>query len=120
MLCIKKAGSEQVVAAQVEIADTFLSRFRGLMLRPELPAGAGLLIQPCSQIHMMFMRFPIDAAFLDATNRVVALYAALAPWWGLSGWHRSAEKVVELPAGTLAQHGVAVGDQLMLIEQKVN
>ena len=33
---------------QIEMANTFLARFRGLMLRKRLPAGHGLLIAPCN------------------------------------------------------------------------
>ncbi|MBR3458884.1 MAG: DUF192 domain-containing protein, partial [Selenomonadaceae bacterium] len=36
---------------QVELADSFLSRFLGLMGRSALPAGQGLLLVPCSSVH---------------------------------------------------------------------
>ena len=44
---------------RVQVADNFLQRLRGLMLRSpaSLPLGMGLLIAPCNSIHMMFMRF---------------------------------------------------------------
>jgi hypothetical protein len=51
-------GVTIVVAGRV--ADSFWSNFRGLMLAPPLPPGAGLVIVPCSSIHTQFMRFPMD------------------------------------------------------------
>ena len=55
-------------------------RMKGLLGRDGLPVGEGLLITPCNSIHMFFMRFPIDALFLDAQGTVVKLFAALPPW----------------------------------------
>ena len=108
-----KAADRTFLAERVLVADTFWKRFRGLMMRPQLPPDEGLLIEPCSQIHMMFMRFPIDAAFLDEEDRVVFCYHSLAPWWGLSGWHRNAVKVLELPAGALSKANIQPGDRLL-------
>ena len=39
-------------------------KFMGLMGRASLPAGAGLWLPDSNGIHMMFMRFPIDAVFV--------------------------------------------------------
>jgi len=60
---IKNSDGEKIF--QLEIADTFLKRFLGLMGRKKIPAGQGLLILPCNSIHMMFMRFSIDAVYVD-------------------------------------------------------
>ncbi|MEI7880862.1 MAG: DUF192 domain-containing protein, partial [bacterium] len=47
------------------VADTFWKRSIGLMGKPGLKAGQGLLLSPCGSIHTCFMRFPIDIIFLD-------------------------------------------------------
>ncbi|MBF0499526.1 MAG: DUF192 domain-containing protein [Candidatus Riflebacteria bacterium] len=104
------------LAGRVGIADSFWTRFRGLMLRETLPPGEGLMIEGCTSIHMMFMRFPIDALFLDSSNTAVGLYQSLRPWTGISGWHRNASRVLELPAETLHRFSVAVGDRFHLEE----
>ena len=83
---------------QLEIADTFFRRFCGLMLRRKLPAGHGLLIAPCSSIHMLFMRFPIDAVWLDRDYRILKISPHLSPWLGLAFCPR-AHACLELPAG---------------------
>ena len=58
--------TENSETVTVEIADNFFRRFCGLMGKKNLPARHGLLISPCNSIHMCFMKFPIDAVFLDA------------------------------------------------------
>jgi uncharacterized membrane protein (UPF0127 family) len=62
---------------------------------------------------MLFMRFALDVAFLGDDGTVVALYRDLRPW-RLSGFHREARFAVELPAGTLGEGRVEVGDVLEL------
>ena len=67
-------------------------------------------LKPCNSIHMMFMRFAIDAVFLDPSLRVKKVYVRLSPWWGIVWFVRGASSVLELPAG--AAQGLQVGDQL--------
>ncbi len=69
-----------VVAERLEVADTFLGRLRGLMGRRGIDAGAGLWIEPCSSIHMMFVRFPIDAVWVDGNGTVLKVSPAVTPW----------------------------------------
>ena len=61
---------------------------------------------------MWFMRFPIDAVFLDREQRVLRVVEHLAPW-RMAGC-RGAKAVVELPAGEAARVGLAPGDRLLL------
>jgi uncharacterized protein len=107
------------VAGQIQVADSFGARFRGLIGRPSLPAGSGLWLTGTSNIHMFFMRFPIDAVFLgrpaaDGGRRVVAVHAALRPWTGIVWYARGADGCLELPAGSAAASGTAVGDVVLL------
>ncbi len=103
-----------MVAQPLEVASGFLARGLGLMFRRGLPAGGGLLIHGCNGIHMMFMRFPIDAVFLDKSNRVVKVYYALRPWIGLVPLVWKADRVAELPAGTAKRLHLQLGDRLAL------
>jgi uncharacterized membrane protein (UPF0127 family) len=59
---------------------------------------------------MFFMRFPIDAVFLDAENTVLRIAADLRPW-RVAGC-RGAKAVVELAAGECARVGLQPGDRL--------
>lgn len=103
-----------VLADHVEVATSLLGRARGLMLRRELPAGHGLLLQPCNSIHMLFMRFPIDVAFVDRDGAVLHQHHAIRPW-RLGRLVRRARAAYELPPGTLARHGVERGTVLRLV-----
>jgi uncharacterized membrane protein (UPF0127 family) len=95
-----------------ELADRPLLRMRGLLGRRGLPAGEGLLLRPAPGIHTAFMRFPIDALFLDRNLRVLDIVAELRPWRVAS--ERRARAVLELAAGECARRGVEVGDRLEL------
>jgi uncharacterized protein len=99
-----------------ELADRPLARMRGLIGRSGLPAGEGLLLRPTPSIHMAFMRFPIDALFLDRSSRVLAVVEQLQPWRVAS--RRAAHAVLELAAGESARRGVRVGDRLELRERR--
>ncbi|HEV3123406.1 MAG TPA: DUF192 domain-containing protein [Candidatus Dormibacteraeota bacterium] len=104
----------KLVAEHVVEARSTGSRFIGLMFRRSLPAGHGLALQPCNSIHMFFMRFPLDVAFLDKDGRVLRVYHGLRPW-RVSRIVRRAKSAIELPAGTLAAIGVEKGAYLRLV-----
>lgn len=69
---------------EVEIADSFLKRLRGLMLRSHLDRGKGLLLAPCNSIHMLFMRFAIDVIYLDKEYCIKKIARNVLPWIGMS------------------------------------
>ena len=94
------------------LAETPLTRLKGLLGRRELPQGEGLLLRPASSIHMFFMRFPIDAVWLDRELNVLKVTEGLAPWKAAAC--RGAKAVVELAAGEAERRGVKPGDRLVL------
>ena len=101
----------------VEIADNFLRRLCGLMMHNPLPAGRALLIEPCNSIHMCFMRFAIDAVYIDREYRILKVTRNLQPWLGLS-FCRGAWGVLELTAGEAARYGVVPGMQLQHTQKR--
>lgn len=101
-----------VVAEPLEVARNFFSRGMGLMGRAGLPENGGLLIHSCNGIHMMFMRFPIDAVFVDKSGSVLRTYERLLPWVGMVPFVHRADKVAELPVGAIRRHGIKRGDRL--------
>jgi uncharacterized protein len=110
---------ETVLAGRLETAGSLWAKFMGLMGRPSLPAGDGLWLPASNGIHMMFMRFPIDAVFLgraDAAGRrpVVAARENLPVWRGLVPLVRGAHGVLELPVGTIMATRTVVGDVVSL------
>jgi uncharacterized membrane protein (UPF0127 family) len=97
----------RVVCERCVLADRPLSRLRGLMGRRSLPTGHGLLLRPSPSIHTCFMRFPIDAVFLDRKLRVLSVRGRLRTW-RFAG-QRGARSVLELPAGEAARRGLVPG-----------
>lgn len=94
------------------VAETPAKRMRGLLGRRELEPGEGLLLRPAPAIHTLFMRFPIDAVFLNGDLRVVHIADRLKPWRMAAA--KGASAVLELPAGECERRGLRVGDQLGL------
>ena len=103
------------IAAQAEVANSFWSRGKGLIGRRSLPAGYGLVIRPCSSIHMFFMSIPLDVLYVDKRGQVVRVLSGIKPWRVGPIVPRSAW-VVELPAGTAARTATATGDTIALVD----
>jgi uncharacterized protein len=99
-----------VVCERCLLAETPLARLRGLLGRNGLPPGEGLLLKPAGSIHTAFMRFAIDAVFLDRGNTVVKVASALRPW--RTAACRGARSVLELPAGEASRRGLRPGVSL--------
>jgi uncharacterized membrane protein (UPF0127 family) len=93
-------------------AESPLQRMRGLLGKPFLEIDEGLLLRPAASIHTMFMRFPIDAVFVDDEGRVLRVAERLKPWRTAAA--KGAKAVVELPAGTAETVGIAPGQRLLL------
>lgn len=100
----------QVLASAVDVAGTSASRRRGLLGRDSLDPSAALIIAPCSAIHMFFMRFAIDAVFVDRGGRVLKIVHGLKPWRIAASF--GAYAVVEMSSGSTRRSDVAVGDRL--------
>lgn len=113
----RNAARGTVLGTRIGVADRWWLRLRGLLGRPPLAAGEGLLIEPCRAVHMMGMRFPIDVAFLGRDGGVVALYPELAPG-ARTAWHRAACSALELPAGALATSGTREGDVIVCTSEE--
>jgi uncharacterized membrane protein (UPF0127 family) len=103
-----------VVCDQLVVADHMLDRMRGLLGRSSLSAGEGLLLRPAPSIHTAFMSFSIDAVFLDRNMQVIKVIQNLGPWRAASAARGRA--VLELGAGGARERGIAVGDELGLVE----
>src|SRR4051812_46418179 len=106
---IRNASRRRDLAHTAGMADRWWARLRGLLGRPPLAGGSGLVIAPCRAVHTYGMSYAIDVVFVDRAWRTVAVYSNLAPR-RRTGWHRSAACAVELPAGTIWETGTTVGD----------
>ena len=104
----------KVLAEELELATSLVALTAGLMFRNTLPPGRGLWLNPCNGIHMMFMRFPIDAVFLDSKERVRKVYRRLPKWWGVVWFVWGARSVLELPSSSTSDIDLQRGDQIVI------
>jgi uncharacterized protein len=111
-LALVNQRTEEALAERVEVAVTRRDRRKGLLGRTDFEGSSALIIAPCFSIHTMFMRFDIDAVFVDDDGRAVKVVRNLVPWRIAA--NASAHAVVEFPAGTLRDADVTVGDRLYL------
>jgi uncharacterized membrane protein (UPF0127 family) len=106
------SSADRVVVGRCAIARSPVARMRGLLGRRELPSGEGILLRPAGSIHTAFMRFPIDAVFVDGDLEVLRIARELPPWRMAAA--RGARAVLELPAGEAARRRLTVGARLEL------
>ncbi|HEY9683748.1 MAG TPA: DUF192 domain-containing protein [Oculatellaceae cyanobacterium] len=99
------------LASDVLIADHFFARLKGLMFTKNLPAGRGLVIKPCTQIHMFWMNYALDVVFVDSNGVVVGLVERIAPG-KISPMFRKATSCIELPEGTISDTRTTLGDRI--------
>ena len=100
----------RIVCERVVVADRAHRRMRGLLGRKYLRQGEGMVLRPGWSIHTAFMRFPIDAVFLDADQVVIRIEHEVGPWRTVSC--RGAREVVEVAAGECQRRGLEVGDRV--------
>lgn len=94
---------------------SILGRTRGLLGKASLEPREGIVLTPCSSVHMVLMRFAIDVAYINREGTVVKTVSALRPnRFSLGG--RGAHSAVELPAGALAESGTQPGDHLVFVD----
>jgi hypothetical protein len=106
----------EVVCGRCHVAETFWTRFRGLLGRRGLADGEGLLLRPGGSVHTFFMLFPIDVVFLDDEGTVVKLVPGLRPWRLAAA--RRAKRTLELASGAAARVGLAPGERLLLVPER--
>jgi uncharacterized membrane protein (UPF0127 family) len=100
----------RLACEQCVVADTPLTRLRGLLGRGALGEGQGLLLRPAGAIHTWFMRDAIDAVFLDRKLVVVGVAANVRPWRFAA--RRGSRAVLELAAGESLRRAITPGSCL--------
>lgn len=117
---VQSLKNQALIADKCHVADSFFDRLRGLIGRTGLAPGEGMFFPRCNDIHMWFMRFPIDVVFLSpGTNerelyRVSSVHRGVRPWRPrpLIDW--KASDTLELPAGTIERFAIETGDELCI------
>lgn len=113
---IRKSDSVRI-ASNLEVADRFWPRLRGLIGRNSFEQGEGLLFPRCNSIHMWMMRIPIDVVFLRKSGacwEVLSLHPGLKPWKALPVGNFRADDTLELPEGSIMRIGLKPGEVLCI------
>ena len=110
---VHNLSRQQTLADRAVRAESFWSRFRGLLGRSGLEPGEGMVFEPCNSVHMIGMRFAIDVIHLDKQGKVVRIVPSLRPnQLGPLIWR--SHVVIELPAGTAHATDTHEGDEIAI------
>lgn len=104
--------AEEVLAEPVEYATGFFMRLKGLLGRRSMDDRSAMIIERCSSVHTVGMRFALDLIFLDKEWRVVSIQRNVRPGKPMVTGGLRAKRVVESQAGGLNLDHLQVGDQL--------
>lgn len=107
---LEVVGRAATLATRPELAGTSSTRTRGLLGREALADGEALVIAPCQGVHTFGMRFSLDLVGVARDGRVVKIAPGVPRRRVM--FSLKAFAIVELPAGTCAAVGLALGDRL--------
>lgn len=113
---IVNASRGTCLARQASVASGFWSRACGLLGRPPLEPGEGLVLYPCRAVHTLGMKYSLDAVHVDGTGRVCRLVERMPPY-RLGPVVKDSRYVIELPAGTITGTGTAAGDEIQILPE---
>jgi len=102
---------ELILFDRCKVAQTFFSRFLGLMGKNKLPENEAVVFPRCNSIHTFFMRMPIDVVYVSTQGEVVRVLSALKPWRMLIPV-KGAAHVIEMSAQMARKKNIAKGDSL--------
>lgn len=101
--------NDEIITRNAEIADSFFTRFRGLMFRKSIESDYALYITPCNQIHMLNMRFAIDVIYLTDSAEVIRIDENVQPG-KICKTVKNAKSVIETKSFSAARLGISEGD----------
>lgn len=122
-LRITNAGSTIKAHVQVEIADDYEERQRGLMFRRSVPKGTGMLFhfdppQPAVKFWMKNTLVALDILFADVKGRVFHIEKDMVPHDLTPRGPKSTQPVsivLELPSGSVEAWKLGEGDMLAIV-----
>lgn len=99
---------------QLEIAESFWARGKGLLGRKNLEPQQALWIRPCNNIHTFFMKFAIDCIFVDKKMEIKNLAKNIGPFRFVGPFWKS-HSVIETSAGLIEAKKLEIGDHLYVV-----
>lgn len=77
---MKLIYNDKILSEEIEPADTYYKRLKGLMFLKDFKNPKGLFFANCTSIHTFFMNFNLDLLYLDAAFNVVKVKKNIKPW----------------------------------------
>ena len=112
MKLLKAYRDGELLLDEVENANTFFTRLRGLMFRKSIKNNHALLLSPCNEIHTFFMKFDIDTVMLDKDNRIISIDRAIPPG-KVRSRVKHCKKILEMNSGVSSELNLKVGEKLI-------
>ena len=103
-----------VLAREVEAAFDSKTRKQGLLGRESIPSDYALVIAPCSAVHTISMRVPIDLIFVKKDGTITKTCRGVKPW-RMAG-SLGAYAVIEAAEGFIDRHEIVPGEAVALRE----
>ncbi|NBT36891.1 MAG: DUF192 domain-containing protein [Actinobacteria bacterium] len=100
--------SDGRVLASADVADNPRARRVGLLGKSTTETA--LVIEPCSWVHTLGMRFALDVAYVDRDGVVVKV-SHLSPW-RVGAPVRGSKFVIEAASGSFERWGLRVGSPI--------
>ena len=95
---------------EIDKADSFYKRFKGLMLKKEITKG--LFLPKTNSIHTFFMKSNIDLIMINKRNEVIFYYKNLSKRKIII--KKEAYHTIELPPNSLSK--IKLKDKLTIID----
>jgi uncharacterized membrane protein (UPF0127 family) len=111
--CVYNQTRSCFLSLDVVLANTSVSRLKGLLGKLQLRSDEGLWVVPSRGIHTLGLLFPLDLLYLDEHRRVIHLVEAF-PSFRIAPLKAQAESVLELPTHTIYSSQTQPGDQLLI------
>jgi uncharacterized membrane protein (UPF0127 family) len=111
--CVYNQTRESFLSLGVTVANTTMTRLKGLIGKLSLGLDEGLWIVPSHGIHTMGVLFPIDLIYLDDNLRVLHAVESF-PTFRVSPLIPRTTSVLELPTHTIYSSQTQPGDQLLI------
>jgi len=102
----------EIFAEPVEYAVGFFERLKGLLGRSDMNTGSAMIIEHCSSVHTVGMRFAIDLIFLVKEWHVISRKLNVKPGKLMVSGGVHAKRVVESKAGDLPLDHLKSGNEL--------
>ncbi|OQA24667.1 MAG: hypothetical protein BWY59_02105 [Verrucomicrobia bacterium ADurb.Bin345] len=119
---MKKANLKKadgcVLLQNLQVAESFSEKLKGLLGRAGLGRDEGLVLPDCSSIHTFFMRFALDIVFVSKDWRVTEVVHGVSPGNAVRAKAPEGRHTLELGEGRAHELAIAVGDQLVIEYEK--